>query len=235
MYNIKPTQMVDTIAKQLFIPQGVGLEQRVAVQVMMLPDTIYGQLFIQLALELNASRAELNKTFFHQIVMKHLFLPSSSIDVTLKLETKEPKFRQNTSGTQSIASLDFQNKFSAALVEVLSSFEEEILSFQDNVQLCKAVNEHFTLNSQLEFWKKVATKISGKSCQQLRDYYQKSFLRCMFQECISSQDKVLLCNLINQMEGQKPSVIADRFFETVGTDKYFKRNVVMYIVNRKSK
>ncbi|CAL6077644.1 SANT/Myb_domain [Hexamita inflata] len=235
MYNIKPTQMVDTIAKQLFIPQGVGLEYRVAVQVMMLPDTIYGQLFIQLALELNASWAELNKTFFHQIVMKHLFLPSSSIDVTLKLETKEPKFRQNTSGTQSIASLDFQNKFSAALVEVLSSFEEEILSFQDNVQLCKAVNEHFTLNSQLEFWKKVATKISGKSCQQLRDYYQKSFLRCMFQECISSQDKVLLCNLINQMEGQKPSVIADRFFQTVGTDKYFKRNVVMYIVNRKSK
>ncbi|CAL6077327.1 Hypothetical_protein [Hexamita inflata] len=69
----------------------------------------------------------------------------------------------------------------------------------------------------------------------VRDYYQKSFLRCMFQECISSQDKVLLCNLINQMEGQKPSVIADRFFESVGTDKYFKRNVVMYIVNRKSK
>ncbi|CAL6030405.1 SANT/Myb_domain [Hexamita inflata] len=235
MNKIQPTYLVDTIAKQLFVPQGAFLEYRVAVQVMVLPDTLYQQFFVQLALELNASRVELTKTFFHQIVMKHLLVPSSSIDITLKLETKEPRFRQNSSGTQSIASLAFQNKFTTGLIEVLASFQKVKSSFQDNAQLCKAVNEHFILNSQLEFWKKVATKISGKSCQQLRDYYQKSFLRCMFQECISSQDKVLLCNLINQMKGQKPSVIVERFFETVGTDKYFKRNVVMYIVNRKQK
>ncbi|CAL6077598.1 SANT/Myb_domain [Hexamita inflata] len=235
MKNTLQTQLVDAIAKQFFVLQGTFLEYRVALQVMMLPDMLFQQFFVQLALELNVTQAEIMKIFFDQVVMQNLVDKSSSINVTWTQKMCQPKFKQNTSGTQSIASLNFQNKFSAALVEVLSSFEEEILSFQDNVQLCKAVNEHFTLNSQLEFWKKVATKISGKSCQQLRDYYQKSFLRCMFQECISSQDKVLLCNLINQMEGQKPSVIADRFFQTVGTDKYFKRNVVMYIVNRKSK
>ncbi|CAL6108145.1 Hypothetical_protein [Hexamita inflata] len=94
MNNISSTQLVDAIAKQFFVPQGAFLEYRVAVQIMMLPDTLYQQFFVQLALELNASRAELTKTFYHKIVMKHLFLPSSSIDVTLKLETKEPRFRK---------------------------------------------------------------------------------------------------------------------------------------------
>ncbi|CAL6042368.1 Hypothetical_protein [Hexamita inflata] len=237
MKNTLHTQLVDTMAELLFVPLGSYLEYRVTVQVMTLPQTLFDQFFVQLALQLNVSQAEISKTFFDQIVMKNLVNPSSSINVTLKLENKQLKFKQSTSGTQSIASLDFQNKFAAALIEVLYLLQEKISFIQDNVQLCKAVNEHFTTsrNNQQEFWIQVSNKISGKSSKQLRDYYQKSFIRCMFQECLSSQDKVILCNLIKQMEGQKPSMIVDRFFETVGTGKYFKRNVIMYIVNRKQK
>ncbi|CAL6084288.1 Hypothetical_protein [Hexamita inflata] len=111
----------------------------------------------------------------------------------------------------------------------------ESLIFQTNDQLCKAVNQYFKQHNQVEFWRIVGNIISEKNCQQLRDYYQKSFQKCMFQECISVQDKSLLCKLIDQMTGQKPSEVAQRFLQTVGIDKYFKRNIIMYVINRRQK
>ncbi|CAL5972070.1 Hypothetical_protein [Hexamita inflata] len=235
MNSTQNSQLVDTIAKQFYVPRGAFLEYRVALQVMMLPDQLFQQLFVQLALEFNASPAELTKIFFDQIVMKYLVNQSSSLDLSLKLGVKELRFKQNTSRTQSVTSLEFQNRFADALVDALASAQGKVTMFEDNAQLCKAVNKHFMQNGQVEFWKKVGKKITEKNGQQLRDYYQKSFLRLMYQECISGQDKVLLCKLIDQMEGQKPSVIADRFFEAVGAEKYFKRNIIMYVVNRKQK
>ncbi|CAL5992189.1 Hypothetical_protein [Hexamita inflata] len=235
MNSTQNSQLVDTIAKQFYVPRGAFLEYRVALQVMMLPDQLFQQLFVQLALELNASPAELTKIFFDQIVMKHLVTSSNYIDLSLKLDVKEPRFKQNTSRTQSVTSLEFQNRFAAALVDALAFAQGKVTIFQDNAQLCKAVNQHLMQNGQVEFWKKVGKTITEKNGQQLRDYYQKSFLRLMYQECISGQDKQLLCKLIDQMEGQKPSVIADRFFEAVGAEKYFKRNIIMYVVNRKQK
>ncbi|CAL5993637.1 Hypothetical_protein [Hexamita inflata] len=235
MNTVQPRQLVDTIAKQFFVPRGAALECRVALQVMTLPDQLFQQLFVQLALELNASPAELTKTFFDRVVMHHLQTAQCPSSVTLKLEPKEPRFKQTTARAQSAASLDFQRRFAAALLDALSSCAGEALSFPDNAQLCKAVSQHFLQHGQAEFWKRVGKHISEKNGQQLRDYFQKSFLRCMYLECISGQDKLLLCRLIEQMEGQKPSAIADRFLEAVGADKYFKRNVIMYVVNRKQK
>ncbi|CAL5982267.1 Hypothetical_protein [Hexamita inflata] len=235
MNTILPSQLVDTIVKQFYVPRGAALECRVALQVMTLPDQLFQQLFVQLALELNASPSELTKTFFDCIVMKHLQTSKCPSNVTLKLEPKEPRFKQAAARAQSAASLDFQHRFAAALVDALSSCTGEARSFQDNAQLCKAVSQHFLQHGQAEFWKRVGKQISEKNCQQLRDYFQKSFLRCMYPECISGQDKLLLCRLIEQMEGQKPSAIADRFLEAVGAEKYFKRNIIMYVVNRKQK
>ncbi|CAL6017036.1 SANT/Myb_domain [Hexamita inflata] len=233
MTYVQTAQLIDTIASKFFIPRGAFLECRVAVQVMMLPDPLFQQLFVQLALDLNVSPADLIKTFFDHVVMTHFVVRPCFNRISLKLEVKEPKFKQTTSRTQSATSLDFQNNFSTALVDALTSSSRENLDFADNAQLCKAVNQHFLKHGQVEIWRKVGEKFPEKNPQQLRDYYQKSFQRCMFQECISSQDKQLLCRLIDEMTGQKPSLIAERFFETVGTEKYFKRNIIMYVVNRR--
>ncbi|CAL6084135.1 Hypothetical_protein [Hexamita inflata] len=230
MSDLQKSTIVNTIAKLFYIPQQTNLEYNVALQVMLLPDQLFERLFVQLSLEFNVSSAELTKIFFDKIIMKNLMLPSSYLKVELK-GANSHQFKQTTR-TQSVQSLDFQNKFAAALREALTPSKEEFL---DNSQLCKAVNQHILLNGQVDFWKKVGIIVTQKNERQLREYYQKSFLRFMYHECISGQDKVLLCQFIDQMNGQKPSLIVDRFFEVVGTTKYFKRNVIMYVVNRKQK
>ncbi|CAL5971028.1 Hypothetical_protein [Hexamita inflata] len=232
---IQPAMLVDTIANQFYIPNGIYLEYRVAIQVMMLPNHLFQQLFVQISMELKSTPTELIKIFFDKIAMKHLVVTCSYVNISLKLDEKQPKFKQSTPRAQSASSLDFQSRFGAALTIALTQAQQKTVSFQNNAQLCKAVNHHFLLYGQVDFWKKVSRLITDKNEQQLKDYYQKSFLRLMFQECISETDKILLCQLISQMDDQKPSIIANRFLEEVGTDKYFKRNIVMYIVNRKLK
>ncbi|CAL5983296.1 Hypothetical_protein [Hexamita inflata] len=236
MTNIQTTQLVDAIATLFYIPKGSNMQCKVSIQVMMLPEQIFQQLFIQLGLEFQEPSIELIKLFFDQIVMMNLVTPLCyKNNVTLNLLTKEPKFRQITSNTQSASSINFQKRFAAALAETLISKTGETLNFQTNDQLCKAVNQYFKQHNQVEFWSIVGNLISEKNCQQLRDYYQKSFQKCMFQECISVQDKSLLCKFIDQMTGQKPSEVAQRFLQIVGINKYFKRNIIMYVVNRRQK
>ncbi|CAL5993623.1 Hypothetical_protein [Hexamita inflata] len=233
MNTVQPRQLVDTIAKQFFVPRGAALECRVALQVMTLPDQLFQQLFVQLALELNASPVELTKTFFDRVVMQHLTSEECSVKVTMK--QTQYQFKQPYAHVKSAAAQDFQNRFSAALRSCVHKYlRTRVYDGADNRQLCQLLNDFFKSEGQASFWKSMAKYLPEKSERQLREYFQKSFQRCLYLECISEGDKILLCKLIAQMPQQKPSEVAERFLEEVGPEKYFKRNVIMYVVNRRN-
>ncbi|CAL6049038.1 Hypothetical_protein [Hexamita inflata] len=145
------------------------------------------------------------------------------------------KFKFTQARTQPENQILFKRMFSQALRTALFTIFNQSISFDSDAHLCQYINEHFKVNGQVDFWIKMKGIIPEKSERQLREYYQKSFQRCMYLECISEPDKELLCSLIDQMQGQKPSAVVDRFLSIIGTEKYFKRNVVMYVINRQSK
>ncbi|CAL6017038.1 Hypothetical_protein [Hexamita inflata] len=203
-------QIIQGIAQLLQLDYSPDLEHHIITQVLQLP--LINQLFTSLSQNMNVDQNTLYKHFNNSY-----------------------KFKCTQKRTQPEKSTNFKQKFEQALKTVLSSYNNFVLTFKSDSDLCEYLNQHFRMNGQMNFWPKMNSIIPEKNEKQLREYYQKSFQRCMYQECITELDKTLLCKLIDQMQGQKPAVIANRFFEHVGTEKYFKRNVIMYIVNRKNK
>ncbi|CAL6066095.1 Hypothetical_protein [Hexamita inflata] len=85
---------------------------------------------------------------------------------------------------------------------------QKVLHIQesDNKQLSQIVLSYLEQNSSKQFWKQM-----------------------------HEQNKVILQKLINNMKDKKASEIAEQFMEMTKNRNYFKRNVLMYIVNMKTK
>ncbi|CAL6024985.1 Hypothetical_protein [Hexamita inflata] len=223
----KTSQLVKAIANLLQINETANIQDKVALYTMMLPDKLYSQLFQTISAILNEQTTDLHKLFVEQVVSKNLLKNTiHRSDYNLK----EAHFRK-----QSTDSLQVQNQFVNALIQVLSNNGFAVPQLISNHQLCLMVNQHLKDNLPLDFWTAMRNIIAHKTEIQLREYYQKSFLRHMYEESISIHDKIILCDLINQMPNAKPSKIATEFVKTVGADKYFYRNIIMYIVNKNNK
>ncbi|CAL5978102.1 Hypothetical_protein [Hexamita inflata] len=174
----------------------------------------------------------------NNVLLPNLFIEQQYIEYQkepkqIKEKKQEPVFKQVAVRVKQQPYSEFQNKFEIAVKNVLSNRIQHELEV-DSAQLCILLNEYLLNNNQTQFWKEVQELVQEKSAQQLRDYYQKSFQRVMYEGALSVHDKIILCKLIDEMN-VKPAQIADKFMEVVGKDKYFKRNIIMYIVNRKQK
>ncbi|CAL6042087.1 SANT/Myb_domain [Hexamita inflata] len=235
MNDIQTSQLVDAVANLFNVKETDDLAHRVAMQAMMLPDKVFQQLFVQLSFQMNVDSACLMKLFVDDVVMRQLWSGPASQSVTLQLKAQEHRFKLTCPRMKATAYQEFQDRFAVALKRVIETNQNLSLACQDYAELCQVANELFLHYNQMDFWKQVSLLVPERTDKQLRDYYQKSFLRNMYAECISGSDKITLCSLVDQMPSSKPSQIADRFAELVGESKYFKRNVVMYIVNRKGK
>ncbi|CAL6001617.1 Hypothetical_protein [Hexamita inflata] len=234
MNNNQIYKLVDTIASIFNFKIAYNLETKIAIQVMLLPDHVFKQLFVHLSFPMNINSEQLIKLFVDHVIMRQLWRGQNNYICTLQLKPQEHRFKLACTRTKAQVYQQFQDRFATALKYVLY---KQIISHtcKDYSDLCKQTNTYFLHHNQMVFWKHVNQLIPERSCKQLRDYYQKSFLRNMYVECISGNDKIILCNLVDHMTNSKPSQIADKFLELVGQSKYFKRNVVMYIVNRKGK
>ncbi|CAL6024899.1 SANT/Myb_domain [Hexamita inflata] len=229
MNIINTSKLVLAIARILQIKQSANMHEKVALQTMLLSETLYKQLFDLLSTELGLESIFLRHLFNEQIVSKHLLKNSNNL-FQINYRLKEPFMRKQSPNAQNV-----QNIFVTAIKQVLIKLNYSANEFTNHHQLCVLVNEHLKNNNSFEFWSEIRKLIPEKTEIQLREYYQKSFLRHMYEESISIQDKIVLCDLMSQMAGDKPSKIADEFVRMVGTGKYFHRNVIMYVVNKNNK
>ncbi|CAL6075613.1 Hypothetical_protein [Hexamita inflata] len=202
-----------------------NLNNHIVIAAMLLPDI--GPLFSALSLELKHPKQLLVKFFFEFFVQKHLTTQQFRYSVSIQT-SHEHKFKVTGQRAKPTSSTEFQHRFSTALKTVLNVDATD-------AELCQIANSYFLLNNQMKFWREIQKIIPEKNDKQHRDYFQKSFQSYMYTECISSEDKVVLCKLMDEMKTSKPSQIAVKFEELVGNGKYFKRNVVMYVVNRNVK
>ncbi|CAL6054437.1 Hypothetical_protein [Hexamita inflata] len=226
-------QLVEAIANILQISKTKNIENKVALYTMMLPDKLYQRLFQTLSSLLNEKVTDLHKLFVEQVVSINLLKNNIRCVGELSSERSDYNLKEAHIRKQSANSLQVQNEFVAALIQALSNKGFTVPQSTNNRRLCEMVNEHLKDNFPLDFWTTMRNIIPQKTEIQLREYYQKSFSRHMFEESISVQDKIILCDLMNEMPNEKPSKIAAEFVKMVGTGKYFYRNIVMYIVNKK--
>ncbi|CAL5991346.1 Hypothetical_protein [Hexamita inflata] len=159
-------------------------------------------------------------------------LPSKLDSAIVSLDTKTvlKRYRNNKSEQrkETQSHVAFQTLFAQSAVSVLQSHNVS------NQELCEKIDQYIANNKRAVFWKKLELLIPSKSHIQLRDYYNKSFSKCMYKEYITHEDKLILRGIMTQMPEAKPAAVVDRFIETTGSNQYFKRNLVMYVVNTKN-
>ncbi|CAL5991348.1 Conserved_hypothetical protein [Hexamita inflata] len=147
---------------------------------------------------------------------------------------EKPNLNMGPQRTQSQQQLVFQNLFASSVIKILNASKVH-LQPATNKELYEQLNEYLASSRYSNFWAKLADMIPAKSPVQLKEYYKKSFSRFMFQENIGFEDKALLRDMLHQMPNAKPSQIVDQFLEKTGNRSYFKRNLVMYLVNLRNK
>ncbi|CAL6079446.1 Hypothetical_protein [Hexamita inflata] len=121
----------------------------------------------------------------------------------------------------------FKLFFSSALKMVLSSHFTNLDEVTDS-QICEAVNSHVKIYDQIKFWDSVQRIIGVKTREQVRNYYQKTFVKCLYKNEIKKEDKETLNKLIEENGGKKAAEIAKLF----ANENYFHRTVLMYVINR---
>ncbi|CAL6049064.1 Hypothetical_protein [Hexamita inflata] len=130
--------------------------------------------------------------------------------------------------------VEFQQLFSQKLKEIILTYVPDAVITNDQ-ELCIQINDYFKNSGQKYFWKQLNDQIPNKTSKQLREYYQKSFQRVLYDNSIDVEDKETLRQLIEQMPNDTPTSIANAFCEVSRNKNYFKRNIVMYIINLKRK
>ncbi|CAL6058061.1 Secretoglobin [Hexamita inflata] len=137
--------------------------------------------------------------------------------------------------TQSSQQAKFQQLFRDSVKQILfDSYNKKAFEMNDK-ELCEVLNEYIKKFYCGQLWTTLQKMIPVKTITQLKEYYQKSFQKCLYSDSISLEDKVILRELISQMPLNKPCEVADRFLEVCNVKNYFKRNIIMYIVNIKKK
>ncbi|CAL6012281.1 Hypothetical_protein [Hexamita inflata] len=209
--------------------------QRVVYQVMMLPDNQYHVRFAQLSLELNVDMNIL-KDMFVEVATEQLMNKQVSHlqEANSKESSGRKKVRQTYHRDIKPEYQQFQKMFSEKLFQVLQSRNQQAV-FSDDRDICMQVNNHIGNFGQKNFWHNLQTLIPHKTVKQLREYYQKSFTRVLYDSQIDVEDKEFLRQMIDKQMETSPTVIANQFLEVCCNKNYFKRNIVMYIINSKRK
>ncbi|CAL6061711.1 Hypothetical_protein [Hexamita inflata] len=157
--------------------------------------------------------------------------PSNTCDSAFENKIEQKRYRNNIAErrAESKSHVAFQTLFAQSAISALQ--ESDRLT---NKELCEKIDEYISNSRRAVFWKKLQILIPSKSHSQLRDYYNKSFSKCMYKEYISYEDKLALRDVLARMPNAKPATVVDAFIEITGSDQYFKRNLVMYVVNTKN-
>ncbi|CAL6110361.1 SANT/Myb_domain [Hexamita inflata] len=209
--------------------------EQVAYQVMMLPDIQYHTRFAQLSLELNVDINSLKQQFMEvamqQLVNKQVsrFPEAASQESAGKKKVRKMYHRDIKQEYQ-----QFQQLYAERLFQVLRSADGTAV-FTNDRELCSQVNEHLATHGQKFFWTSLQALMPSKTVKQLREYYQNSFLRVLYDSQIDVQDKELLREMIESQREASPTDIANQFLEVCQNKNYFRRNIVMYVINMKRK
>ncbi|CAL6110456.1 Hypothetical_protein [Hexamita inflata] len=209
--------------------------EQVAYQVMMLPDAQYNMRFAQVSLELNVDVNTLKQQFVEvamaQLVNKHA---SCAPEAGSQESAGKKKVRQMYHRDIKPEYQQFQKLYAEKLFQVLQSRNQKAV-FSDDRDICIQVNNHIANFGQKNFWHNLQTLIPHKTVKQLREYYQKSFMRVLYDSHIDVQDKELLREMIEKQSETSPTELANQFLEVCQNKNYFKRNIVMYVINIKRK
>ncbi|CAL6082681.1 Hypothetical_protein [Hexamita inflata] len=218
-------KLIECLSQLLQVKQ---CAKQVSFYVLMLPDNLHTRIFHEVALLLQTSEKQVREQF-QLLTIKYLVKDTiKSPQPTEDLNTTRCyNLIENHPRTQSQASIKFQNRYSEAIQKVMN------IQQPDNKKLCQELLNYFENYGSIKFWKQMHELIPEKSKVQLREYFQNSFKRFVHQEYLSQEDKIVLKDLIIQMKDRKPSEIADKFMEIAKDKNYFKRNVIMYVVNMK--
>ncbi|CAL6003214.1 Hypothetical_protein [Hexamita inflata] len=209
--------------------------EQVAYQVMMLPDNQYDIAFAQISMELNVDVNSLKQQFVEvamtQLVNKQTrYLP----DADSQESAGKKKVRQTYQRAIKPEYQQFQKLYAEKLFQVLQSRNQKAV-FSDDRDICIQVNNHIANFGQKHFWHNLQTLIPSKTVKQLREYYQKSFMRVLYDSQIDVKDKELLREMIEKQSETSPTELANQFLEVCTNKNYFKRNIVMYVINIKRK
>ncbi|CAL6086920.1 Hypothetical_protein [Hexamita inflata] len=218
---------IDTLVLELAAALGIPPESAqinsVVYSALMLPDQSYRQMVGQISRNMNADESTISHMFQYLV------------DRTLKVNSAQASLypaNQVSPQTQTrktrLSLLQFNSQFEAALKSALVDLHRNAPSMSSQ-ELCQALTVHFKVYDQGPFWSKVHEIIPEKTPIQLKEYFQKSFQQCLYQQ-ISAVDEAVLRSLERRMKDHKPAEVADVFMEMTN-QKYFKRNVVVFIVN----
>ncbi|CAL5993325.1 Hypothetical_protein [Hexamita inflata] len=121
----------------------------------------------------------------------------------------------------------FKQQFVETVKAIIMEFNDSANQMTDK-QICQVLVDYFQKNDQNLFWERVQKEISYKTKLQLKEYFQKSFLQCQYEQQISEDDKQKIVELTRAMSQSKPSEIVDVFFNQIG-EVYFRRKVIMFV------
>ncbi|CAL5996317.1 Hypothetical_protein [Hexamita inflata] len=139
-------------------------------------------------------------------------------------------FRSSVSRQKSDQQIQFQNHFSISVSHLLSiQTGQEVLVSE--LELCTRLNEHLRTCPKQSFWNALSELMQNKTARQLSDYYTNSYSKNQHKEQLTIKDKKILREMSQEMQMMKPAEVANAFLSRQKTQTYFKRNVVMYIIN----
>ncbi|CAL6084048.1 Hypothetical_protein [Hexamita inflata] len=193
-------------------------------RVMTLSDSMYSLLFCQLSFDLNV-QLEAVHVLFTDLSTKYLYVvhPSAS-------NSSSSQKRQDIE-IQRVPLSQFKKQFSETLKAIMAEFEKGAAQMTDK-EVCLALTQHFLSHNQNLFWERVQSSIVYKTKLQLKEFFQKSFAKCQFEQ-ISEADKLKIKQLTRTMPRSKPSEIVDVFFSQAGSEAYFRRTIIMFVQYQK--
>ncbi|CAL6035095.1 Hypothetical_protein [Hexamita inflata] len=226
---------------QRFLQLTSGDHSYVIYRVLMLSDAMHSLLFCQLSFDLNL-QLEAVHGLFADLSTKYLYVarPSTSnssssqrhdIEAQSENDSRVSKKQRTTKQKDKVPLSQFKNQFSETLKSIVAEFEEGAAQMTDK-EVCLALTKHFLSHNQNLFWERVQSTIAYKTKLQLKEFFQKSFAKCQFEQ-ISEADKLKLKELAHAMPRSKPSEIVDVFFGQSGSEAYFRRTMVMFIQYQK--
>ncbi|CAL6068403.1 Hypothetical_protein [Hexamita inflata] len=123
-----------------------------------------------------------------------------------------------------------QNHFSSAVSHLLS-VQTGLNVVVSELELCQRLNEHLKSCPKQQFWNQLSELMQIKTARQLSDYYTNSYSKNLHTGQLTTEDKTVLRELNQQMRQMKPAEVAKVFLVKQKTQTYFKRNIVMYVIN----
>ncbi|CAL5980361.1 Hypothetical_protein [Hexamita inflata] len=172
----------------------------------------------------------LQQYFVNNIVNKYLFKKQGEMSSKMSSDA-EQRFRKSVDRQKSYKSDQQKEVFASALKNALRTLTQRECDNISNSDLCAEVDSHLQVNNKAAFWNCVASSMDGKTRKQVQDYYIQSFQKLRYNRLLTVEDKLLLRQLSNQMEDQKPAAVVQQFLCQVENTDYFKHNIMMYVIN----